>query len=212
MNSLMKIAKVNIKIISVVLCICLISSCSNRKESNSNNETQYSTESQGYKSVITQETSTTSKIESTTIPDSTNSPATTVAPVTTSPVNTCPPNTNITLLTPINLYSDENVDIVNTGKESNITGGFNYNLLILNKSDKELCVQTRNCYVNGVRIDPAMSSNVAPGHQVKGQIKFLGYQLDDFNITAITNVKFIFFVSSNSCSEFYESGTVSIDY
>ncbi len=79
------------------------------------------------------------------------------------------------------LVDDENLNITLTGKSTDIFGA-GVNLVIENKLDKKVIVQTRETSVDGVMEEPILSEEIMPGKKSKGMMQFM-------NVTEIENLK-----------------------
>lgn len=65
---------------------------------------------------------------------------------------------------------------------------------LYNSSDAALCVQTRDCSVNGFMMDPLFSQDVGPGKHAISAITFMDTDLEANSITQITDVELSFHI------------------
>jgi hypothetical protein len=63
-------------------------------------------------------------------------------------------------------------------------------VLVENGSDQNITVQTRNCSVNGLMMDPMFSCDVAAGKKANDTIAFMDSQLETAQISTIASIEF----------------------
>lgn len=64
-------------------------------------------------------------------------------------------------------------------------------VLIENDSTQNITVQTRNCSVNGLMLEPMFSCDVAAGKKANDTMQFMNSDLDDAQISVIANIEFL---------------------
>lgn len=85
----------------------------------------------------------------------------------------------------------ESNDIIVTVNEINYDGLFGpeLSLLIENNSDKNITVQARNVSINGIMVDPLLSTDVASMKKANDSLTFMRSELDEASITTIKDIE-----------------------
>lgn len=145
------------------------------------------------------------------LPVSTQATTPTGTNVSSSIATTVPSGAGITL--------DEHVIFDKDGIRITVKGMFNddfwgpgINVLVENESTRNITVQTRNCSVNGLMMEPMFSCDVAAGKKANDTIQFMNAQLETAQISVIANVEFYLHIfDSDTWGEITNSGVISLN-
>lgn len=145
------------------------------------------------------------------LPVSTQATTPTGSNVSSSIATTVPSGADITL--------DEHVIFDKDGIRITVKGMFNddfwgpgINVLVENESTRNITVQTRNCSVNGLMMEPMFSCDVAAGKKANDTIQFMNAQLETAQISVIANVEFYLHIfDSDTWGEITNSGVISLN-
>ena len=150
------------------------------------------------------------------LPNSTNA-TTPVIPGTSPATDAAPAETTVTPTTDITL--DEQIifekDGVRITAKSLILDEFwgpGIKVLVENDSTQNITVQTRNCSVNGLMLEPMFSCDVAAGKKANDTILFMNSDLDDAQISVIANIEFLLHIfNSDTWDDIVDSDIITLN-
>lgn len=102
----------------------------------------------------------------------------------------------------IELYNDNDVNIVYQGLTNNSIFGINLVFYITNDTDTNIAVQVDSASLNGFMIDPVMSAEIASGKKIVYYMTIYQSELEENEITSLENLEITFRILDNN---FYET-------
>lgn len=91
------------------------------------------------------------------------------------------------------VYNDEYITIYYTGISEDYSG-YDINFLVENKSDRTLCIQSRETSINGFMIDPLCSIEIAPGKKANDGMSVFGDDAEQIDANSIENIETKFYI------------------
>ncbi len=88
------------------------------------------------------------------------------------------------------IFDKDGIKVTVKGLSSDDFFGPAVKVLVENGSDQNITVQTRNCSVNGLMMDPMFSCDVAAGKKANDTIAFMNSQLETTQISTIASIEF----------------------
>lgn len=88
------------------------------------------------------------------------------------------------------IFDKDGIKVTVKGLSSDDFFGPAVKVLVENGSDQNITVQTRNCSVNGLMMDPMFSCDVAAGKKANDTIAFMNSQLETAQISTIASIEF----------------------
>ncbi len=88
------------------------------------------------------------------------------------------------------LVDNEYATVIVTGYDENSFWGYDVNLFIENKSDKNLMVSVDNASINGIMADPFYAVAVLPGKCTFSSISWFSNTLEENDITDVETIEF----------------------
>lgn len=94
------------------------------------------------------------------------------------------------------VYDENNIRIISKGLviDDDDIFGPRYFLYIENNSAESITVQARDTSINGFMVDPTLSAEVSSGKKIVTDITFMSSQLEENNITEITEIETAFHI------------------
>ena len=140
-----------------------------------------------------------------------------VTPDTSPATDAAPTETTVTPAADVSL--DEQVIFEKDGISITVKGlvmdefwGPGIKVLIENGSTQNVTVQTRNCSVNGLMLEPMFSCDVAAGKKANDTIQFMNSDLDDAQISVIANIEFLLHIfNSDTWDDIVDSDIITLN-
>lgn len=88
------------------------------------------------------------------------------------------------------IFDKDGIKVTVKGLSSDDFFGPAVKVLVENGSDQNITVQTRNCSVNGLMMEPMFSCDVAAGKKANDTIAFMTSQLETAQISTIASIEF----------------------
>lgn len=88
------------------------------------------------------------------------------------------------------IYDQDGIRITALSLEKDDFWGPAVKVLVENDSDKNITVQTRNCSINGLMVEPMFSCDVAAGKKANDTITFMESDLETAGISTIGDIEF----------------------
>lgn len=134
-------------------------------------------------------------------------PATDAAPTET----TAAPATDVTLDEQV-IFEKDGIRITVKSLVMDEFWGPGIKVLIENDSTQNITVQTRNCSVNGLMLEPMFSCDVAAGKKANDTIQFMNSDLDDAQISVIANIEFLLHIfNSDTWDDIVDSDIITLN-
>lgn len=135
------------------------------------------------------------------------SPATDAAPTET----TVAPAADVTLDEQV-IFEKDGIRITAKSLVMDEFWGPGIKVLIENDSTQNITVQTRNCSVNGLMLEPMFSCDVAAGKKANDTIQFMNSDLDDAQISVIANIEFLLHIfDSDTWDDIVDSDIITLN-
>lgn len=121
------------------------------------------------------------------------------------------PGSDVTLDEQV-IFEEGGIRITVKGMVNDDFWGPGIKVLVENESTQNITVQTRNCSVNGLMMDPVFSCDVAAGKKANDTILFMESQLETAQISLIANVEFnLYIFNSDTWEGILDSDTISLN-
>ena len=104
--------------------------------------------------------------------------------------NTLPQETDVTLAEQV-IFEQSGIRVTALGLDTDGFFGTGIKVRIENDSSQNITVQTRNCSVNDLMLDPMFSCDVAAGKKANDTILFMDTQLEAAGISTIAETEFV---------------------
>ena len=104
--------------------------------------------------------------------------------------NTLPQETEVTLAEQV-IFEQSGIRVTALGLDTDGFFGTGIKVRIENDSSQNITVQTRNCSVNDLMLDPMFSCDVAAGKKANDTILFMDTQLEAARISTIAETEFV---------------------
>ena len=90
------------------------------------------------------------------------------------------------------IVDDENITVIVTDYNMDDIWGYNANLYLVNKTDKELTFSVDDASINGFMADAFWASNVSPGKSTFKSITWFNSELEKNGITDVETIEMVF--------------------
>lgn len=123
---------------------------------------------------------------------------------------TAAPEADITLDEQV-IFEKDGIRVTVKGMANDDFWGPGIKVLVENESAQNITVQTRNCSINGLMMEPMFSCDVAAGKKANDTILFMNTQLETAQISVIANVEFYLHIfNSDTWDSMMDSDVISL--